>query len=195
MYRCKLYTVHCGCKAKDFFYAANIFCIDCIDKPFLWRADPTAVTAKNPKLPERWAYENNHVGVLVELAKVKEVDPEIMSSSLGELVQKEEERECRRRKEEEEREWRRKMLEQCTSAIQQQQDWQMEVVGMFDIFETLIFDRWWECWSNRTNWFLFLQETHQRQSRSKTTMPTYLIHLFSFIKNTPYHKKENLLDK
>ena len=76
---------------------------------------------------------------------MKEVDPEIMSSSLGELVQKEEERECRRRKEEEEREWRRKMLEQCTSAIQQQQDWQMEVVGMFDIFETLIFDRWWEC--------------------------------------------------
>jgi len=93
-------------------------------------ADPTAVTAKNPKLPERWAYESNHVGVLVELAKVKEVDPEIMSSSLGELVQKEEERECRRRKEEEEKEWRRKMLEQCTSAIQQQQDWQMEVTGM-----------------------------------------------------------------
>merc|ERR1719500_1443608 len=104
-------------------------------------ADPTATTAKNPKLPERWAYEANHVGVLVELAKVKEVDPEIMSSSLGELVLKEEERECRRRKEEEEmewrrrneeeeREWRRQMLEQCTSAVQQQQDWQKEVVGM-----------------------------------------------------------------
>ena len=96
---------------------------------------------KNPKLPERWAYEHNHVGVLVELAKAKEVDPEIMLSSLGELVLKEEERECRRRKEEEEmewrrrkeeeeREWRRKMLEQCTSAIQQQQDWQKEVVGL-----------------------------------------------------------------
>ena len=64
------------------------------------------------------------------MAKVKEVDPEIMSSSLGELVQKEEERECRRRKEEEEKEWRRKMLEQCTSAIQQQQDWQKEVKGI-----------------------------------------------------------------
>ena len=87
---------------------------------------------------------------------MKEVDPEIMSSSLGELVRKQEEREWnggkgmeerewRRRKEEEEREWRREMLEQCTSAIQQQQDWQMEVVGMFDIFETLIFDRWSEC--------------------------------------------------
>ena len=77
---------------------------------------------KNPKLPERWAYEHNHVGVLVELAKVKEVEPEIMSSSLGalvrELVQKEEERE-----------WRRKMLEQCSSAVQQQQDWQKEVAG------------------------------------------------------------------
>jgi len=105
-------------------------------------AKPTATTAENPKLPERWAYEHNHVGVLVELAKVKEVDPDIMSSSLGELVRKqeerewnggkeEEERECRRRKEEEEKEWRRKMLEQCTSAIQQQQDWQKEVVGMF----------------------------------------------------------------
>ena len=72
---------------------------------------------------------------------MKEVDPEIMSSSLGELVRKQEEREWnggkekverewRRRKEEEEREWRRQMLEQCTSAFQQQQDWQMEVFGM-----------------------------------------------------------------
>ena len=85
---------------------------------------------KNPKLPERWAYEHSHVGVLVELAKVKEVEPEIMSSSLGELVQKEEEREWRMRKEEEEREWRMKMLEQCSSAVQQQQDWQKEVVAM-----------------------------------------------------------------
>ena len=72
---------------------------------------------------------------------MKQVDPEIMSSSLGELVRKqeerewnggkeEEEREWRRRKEEEEREWRRQMLEQCTSAIQQQQNWQKEVVAM-----------------------------------------------------------------
>jgi len=75
-------------------------------------ADPTATTVKNPKLPERWAYEHNHVGVLVELAKVKEVEPDIMSSSLGVLVQKEEEKE-----------WRRKMLEQ-------QQEWQKEVVGL-----------------------------------------------------------------
>ena len=73
----------------------------------------------NPKLPERWAYEFNHVGVLAELVKVKEVEQDIMSSSLGELVLKEEERE-----------WRRRMLEQCTSAIQQQQDWQKEVVGL-----------------------------------------------------------------
>ena len=61
---------------------------------------------------------------------MKEVEPEIMSSSLGELVQKEEEREWRMRKEEEEREWRMKMLEQCSSAVQQQQDWQKEVVAM-----------------------------------------------------------------
>ena len=75
------------------------------------------------------------------MAKVKEVDPEIMSSSLGELVRKQEEREWnggkmeeerkwKRRKEMEEREWIRQMLEQCTSAIQQQQNWQKEVVGL-----------------------------------------------------------------
>ena len=43
---------------------------------------------------------------------MKEVEPDIMSSSLGVLVQKEEEKE-----------WRRKMLEQ-------QQEWQREVVGI-----------------------------------------------------------------
>ena len=97
---------------------------------FFERADPTATTVKSRKLPERWAYEHNHVGVLAELAKVKEVEPEIMSSSLGvlarELVQKEEERE-----------WRRRMLEQCTTSLQQQQEWQKEVVGMFkvDVFD------------------------------------------------------------
>merc|ERR1719430_1057771 len=53
-------------------------------------ADPGATTAKNPKLPERWAYENNHVGVLAELAKVKEVEPDIMDSSVGKLVLKDE---------------------------------------------------------------------------------------------------------
>ena len=66
----------------------------------LYRADPTATTANNPNLPERWAYNNNHVGVLAELVKVKEVALDIMDSSLGKLVLKEEERE-----------WRRKMLE------------------------------------------------------------------------------------
>merc|ERR1719430_3064384 len=75
-------------------------------------ADPTATTVKNPKLPEHCAYDHDHVGVLVELSKVKELNPEILSSSLGalvrELVQKEEKRE-----------WRRKVLEQ-----------QQEVVGM-----------------------------------------------------------------
>ena len=69
----------------------------------VYRADPTATTAKNPKLPERWAFDNNHVGVLAELTKVKEVEPDIMESSLGKLVLKDEERE-----------WRRLMLEQLT---------------------------------------------------------------------------------
>ena len=72
-----------------------------------FRADPAATTAKNTKLPERWAYENNHVGVLAELAKVKEVEPDIMDSSLGKLVLKDEERE-----------WRRQMLEQLTEQNQ-----------------------------------------------------------------------------
>ena len=69
----------------------------------LFRADPAATTAKNTKLPERWAYENNHVGALAELAKVKEVEPDIMDSSLGKLVLKDGEKE-----------WRRLMLEQLT---------------------------------------------------------------------------------
>ena len=73
----------------------------------LYRADPTATTAKNPKLPERWAYDNNHVGVLAELTKVKEVEPDIMESSLGKLVLKDEERERRRQ-----------MLEQFTEQNQ-----------------------------------------------------------------------------
>ena len=73
----------------------------------LFRADPAATTAKNTKLPERWAYENNHVGALAELAKVKEVEPDIMDSSLGKLVLKDEERE-----------WRRQMLEQLTEQNQ-----------------------------------------------------------------------------
>ena len=77
---------------------------------------------ENPKLAERWAYNYNHVGVLAELAKVKDLDSDIMDSSLGELVRKEEEREWRRKmvkQMEEEREWRKKTL-------QQQQDWRFD---------------------------------------------------------------------
>ena len=37
-------------------------------------ADPDTTTRKNPELPEKWAYDYNHVGVLAELAKIKEVD-------------------------------------------------------------------------------------------------------------------------
>ena len=83
--------------------------------------DPAATTAKNTKLPERWAYENNHVGALAELAKVKEVEPDIMDSSLGKLVLRDEEREWRRQMlvlKDEEREWRRQMLEQLTEQNQ-----------------------------------------------------------------------------
>ena len=81
---------------------------------------------ENPKLAERWAYNYNHVGVLAELAKVKDLDSDIMDSSLGELVRKEEEKEFRNKmleQKEEEGEWRKKMLEQ-------QQDWQREVVEL-----------------------------------------------------------------
>ena len=63
--------------------------------------------------------EYKHVGVLLELAKVKELEADIMDSSLGMLVRKEEEKE-----------WRRKMLEQCSKAVRQQDEWQKEVVGM-----------------------------------------------------------------
>ena len=45
--------------------------------------------------------EYKHVGVLLELARVKELEADIMESSMGMLVRKEEEKE-----------WRKKMLEQ-----------------------------------------------------------------------------------
>ena len=95
-------------------------------KPYLLRADPTATTVENPKRAERWAFNHNHVGVLVELAKVKILESDIMESSLGELVRKEEEKEWREKmleQKEEEGEWRKKMQEQ-------QQEWQKEVVEM-----------------------------------------------------------------
>jgi len=91
-------------------------------------AEPTATTANNPNLPERWAYNNNHVGVLAELVKVKEVAPDIMESSLGNLVLKEEERE-----------WRRKMLEMISLlarkslGTEQEQD-NVNVANIFNPF-------------------------------------------------------------
>ena len=88
--------------------------------------NPSATTAKNPKLPERLAFEFNHVGVLAELAKIKALDLEILSSSLGQLVQKEEEREWQRRRLEEMR-LMREAVDKCTSAVHQQQEWQKEV--------------------------------------------------------------------
>ena len=91
--------------------------------------NPSATTAKNPKLPERLAFEFHHVGVLAELAKMKSLDPEILSSSLGQLVQKEEEREWQRRRLEEMR-LQREAVDKCTSAVHQQQEWQKEVVEL-----------------------------------------------------------------
>ena len=73
------------------------------------------------------AFEFHHVGVLAELAKIKALDPEILSSSLGQLVQKEEEREWQRRRLEEMR-LQREAVDKCTSAVHQQQEWQKEVV-------------------------------------------------------------------
>ena len=89
--------------------------------------NPSATTAKNPKLPERLAFEFSHVGVLAGLAKIKVLDPEILSSSLGQLVQKEEEMEWQRRRLEEMR-LHREALDKCTSAVHQQQEWQKELV-------------------------------------------------------------------
>ena len=73
------------------------------------------------------AFEFHHVGVLAELAKIKALDPEILSSSLGQLVQREEEREWQRRRLEEMR-LQREAVDKCTSAVHQQQEWQKEVV-------------------------------------------------------------------
>merc|ERR1712013_90533 len=74
--------------------------------------NPSATTAKNPKLPERLAFEFSHVGVLAELARKKSLDPEILSSSLGQLVQREEEREWQRRRLEEMR-LQREAVDKC----------------------------------------------------------------------------------
>lgn len=53
------------------------------------RVDPSASVEKNERTPEEWAFKYDRVGVLVELAKVKEVSPEIMSSNLWSFVQRE----------------------------------------------------------------------------------------------------------
>ena len=89
--------------------------------------NPSATTAKNPKLPERLAFEFSHVGVLVELARMKALDPEILSSSLGQLVQREEEMEWQRRRLEEMK-LHREAVDKCSSAVQQQQEWQQQLV-------------------------------------------------------------------
>ena len=93
----------------------------------LYRADPTATTANNPNLPERWAYNNNHVGVLAELVKVKEVAPDIMESSLGKLVLKEEERE-----------WRRKMLEMISLLARKSLGTEQDNVNVANIFNPFV---------------------------------------------------------
>ena len=53
------------------------------------RVDPSASVEKNERTPEELAFTYDRVGVLVELAKVKEVSPEIMSSNLWGFVQRE----------------------------------------------------------------------------------------------------------
>jgi len=66
---------------------------------FLWtRVDPGFCldSYKNGWTPEALAFHKNHLEVLIELNKFKELQPSIMESSLGQQIQRKEERAWRK---------------------------------------------------------------------------------------------------
>ena len=64
------------------------------------RVDPEVVTENNGSSPEILAWKNNHLEVLVEMNKFKELRSCIMESDLGREVQRREERRWRKKMEE-----------------------------------------------------------------------------------------------
>jgi len=69
---------------------------------YFCRVDPelTLDSALNGWTPEILAFKKNHLEVLVELNKVKELQPSIMESSMGMQIQRREERAWRKKMEE-----------------------------------------------------------------------------------------------
>jgi len=69
---------------------------------YFCRVDPelTLDSALNGWTPEILAFKKNHLEVLVELNKVKELQPSIMESSMGMQIQRREERAWRKKIEE-----------------------------------------------------------------------------------------------
>ena len=97
---------------------------------YLCRADPEAVTETNGSSPEILAWKSNHLEVLVEMNKFKELKSCIMESDLGREVQRKEERGWRKKMEElvallntrdsanaEEETWRKKMEEKQENVV------------------------------------------------------------------------------
>ena len=73
---------------------------------YFCRVDPelTLDSALNGWTPEILAFKKNHLEVLVELNKVKELQPSIMESSMGMQIQRREERAWRKKMEEKQEE-------------------------------------------------------------------------------------------
>ena len=67
---------------------------------YFCRVDPKATTENNRENAEIFAWKNHHLGVLVEMNRVMELQPLIMESSLGMQVQRMEERAWRKKTEE-----------------------------------------------------------------------------------------------
>ena len=63
---------------------------------YLRRVGPKETTDQNGRAPEILAWKNHHLGVLVEMNKLMELQPCIMESSLGKQVLRREERAWRK---------------------------------------------------------------------------------------------------
>jgi len=72
--------------------------------------DPKDTTDQNGRAPEILAWKNHHLGVLVEMNKLMELQPCIMESSLGKQVLRGEERAWRKEMDEKQHSCREEMV-------------------------------------------------------------------------------------
>merc|ERR1712037_646182 len=82
---------------QDFARAGRAFAVTAL---LQYGVDPEAVTENNECSPEILAWKNNHLEVLVEMNKFKELKSCIMESDLGREVQRREERGWKKKMEE-----------------------------------------------------------------------------------------------